>query len=413
MHKYIAGLDVGSSSIKLIVGEIIKNKINVLACLDTPSRGIKKGYVINTESAKEAFNELFKKAEVVLGIPLKKVVVGIPSLYTSCFLETATLSITSEDKVITKKDIKKLFNKCIKDKIVDSQELVAIEPTGYKVNDEVVVNPIGMTSEKIIMKAILVTVPKKNSAGIRSALNSIGVEVEDVVISPIADYFEFKNKDTDKAIGAIVNLGDDITTISIINKGNLTNTEVIDIGGKSLCNDLMYVYKIGREDALYLKNNLALAHTRLAQPNESLTFTDKHGESIKINQYDASEIIMARLTEILNLAKKQINLLTKKEISYIIITGGLAEIQDFDILVEEIIGNNAIIGNPLDIGARSNVYSTAMGIIKYYDYKLKLTDEQISIFDEDDIEEFVGKGKRLNISDNSILGKLFGYFFDN
>ena len=105
MRKIIASLDIGSSFIKLVVGEIIKNKINILACVETPSQGIKKGYVINAESATEAFAEVFKKVEGILGMPVKKVIATVPSLYTECFLSGGTIPVSSPDKVITSKDI--------------------------------------------------------------------------------------------------------------------------------------------------------------------------------------------------------------------------------------------------------------------------------------------------------------------
>lgn len=413
MRKFIASLDIGSSLIKLIVGEVVKNKINILACVETPARGIKKGYVINGESATEAFTEVFKKAENIIGIPIKKVIAIVPSMYSECFLSSGTIAITAEDKVIKNSDIIKAMQACVHDKIIDNRELITVLPTGFKINDEVVNNPVNMISEKLTMKAIVVTVPKKNIVGINACLKNIGVELVDIVISPLGDYYEYKTKETNKEIGAIVNIGEETTTVSIFNRGILTNLEVIDIGGNSISNDLAYVYKISKEDAKFLKEHLALAHTRLAQPNESLTFTDKHGETVKINQYDASEIVMGRLIEIINLAKKQINLLTKKEISYIILTGGVAETQDFDILVEELLGNIGIIGIPLEIGARNNKYGTAIGMIKYYNSRLKLRNIDFSIFNIEEQEELGGTEKRLNIPENSLLGKLFGYFFDN
>jgi len=413
MRKFIASLDIGSRTIKLVVGEIVKNKINILACVDTPSRGIKKGYVINGESATEAFLEVFKKAENILGIPIKKVITTVPSTYAECFLSSGTIAVASEDKVIKNSDIVKAMQKCVYNKIMDNKELVTVLPTGFKVNEEVVNNPLNMISEKLTMKAVVVTVPKKNIEGINACLKNIGVELVDIVISPLGDYFENKTKELNKNIGAVINIGEETTTVSIFNRGILTNLEVIDIGGDAITSDLSYVYKISKEDARYLKEHLALSHTRLAQPNESLTFTDKHGEIVKVNQYDASEIVMGRLTEIINLAKKQINLLTKKEISYIILTGGVTESQDFDILSEELFGNSGIIGKVEEIGARSNVYGTAVGLIKYYNSRLKLRNVEFSIFNLEEQEELGGMDKRVNIPENSLLGKLFGYFFDN
>jgi cell division protein FtsA len=411
MRKIIAGLDIGSSFIKLVVGEIVKDKVNILACVDAPARGIKKGYVINSESATEAFKEVFSKCESILGLKVNKVLVSIPSLYTECFLSSGMVTVDNEDKVIDNKVIVSAMKKCIEDKIVDNRELVTIIPTSFKVNDEVVNNPLNMISESLSMKGVVVTVPKKNIEGISLCLKNIGVNIIDIVISPLGDYYEYRNKELDKQIGALVNIGEDVTNVSIFNKGILTNTEVIDIGGSTITNDLAYVYKISTEDARMVKEDLALAHTRLAQPNESVTLMDKHNEMVKINQYDASEIVMGRLTEIINLAKKQINLLTKKEISYIMILGGVAETPDLDILVEETLGDKGIIGKVEEIGARNNKYGTAVGMIKYYNSRLKLRNIEYSIFSVEEQEEL--GGKKINVSENSILGKLFGYFFDN
>ncbi len=87
--------------------------------------------------------------------------------------------------------------------------------------------------------------------------------------------------------------------------------------------------------------------------------------------------------------------------------------QDFDILVEETLGNIGSVSNVLEIGARSNKYATAVGMIKYYNNILKIKGEEFSMFNLDEQEELSGVNKKINVSDNSLLGKLFGYFFDN
>ncbi len=184
------------------------------------------------------------------------------------------------------------------------------------------------------------------------------------------------------------------------------------MGGDNIDYDLGYVYKINRKDALFIKETIALADKNIAQANEAVIVEDKNGDRIKINQFSASEIVMSRLEEILNLAKKQINLLTKKQISYIIITGGVTETAEFKNIVDYIF-KNAIIGEVKEIGARHNKYATAVGLIKYYDSRLRLRNRDFSIFSIEEQEELSGIHKKVNISENSILGKLFGYFFDN
>ena len=413
MRKIIASLDIGSHTIKLVVGEIVKNKLNILACVDTPARGIKKGFIVNPESAIEALADVFKKGEEQMGLPIKKVIVSVPSNGIDCFLSEGYTSITNPEKVITSNDLVRSLQAAVYNKVLDNQELVTILPTKFLVNDTVVTDlPVGMKAEKLKVKAVVVTVPKKNVTPIIRCLEKIGVSVVDVTIGALGDYYEFKDNKNSSEVGAVINIGASKTTVSIFNKGIITASEIIDIGGDNIDYDLGYVYKINRKDSLYIKENIALADKNMAQASESVIVEDKNGDKIKINQYSASEIVMSRLEEILNLAKKQINLLTKKQISYIIITGGVTETTEFKDIVNYIF-KDATVGNVLEIGARHNKYATSVGLIKYYDSRLRLRNRDFSIFNIEEQEELSGIHKKVNINDNSILGKLFGYFFDN
>ena len=413
MRRIIASLDVGSNSIKLVVGEIFKKKVNIIAAVDVPSRGIKKGYVINPESATEAIKELFDKAEHIIGLKVTKVIVNIPAFSIDCFMSEGEVSVRSEDHMISSDDISNCMNAATKDVVSPNMILVSAIPTVFKVNGEITKNPLKMISDKIAGKFVVVAAPKKNLTGIGYCLQKIGVEVVDICIAPLGDYYEFKEDRYNKEVGAIVNIGDAITTVSVFNKGVLTACDVIEIGGSSLDNDLAYVYKLTKNDARMIKEKLALAHDRMAQPNESMILTDKFGEKVRINQYNVSEVVKSRLEEMLNLIKKQINHLTKKEISYIIFSGGLTEIDDFDIILDEVCGPISSIKNVSEIGARDNKYSVAVGTIKYCNQRLKLKNRDFSIFSIDDQEELSGLTKKTNISEGSLLGKLFGYFFDN
>lgn len=413
MRKIIASLDIGSHTIKLVVGEIVKNKLNILACVDTPARGIKKGFIVNPESAIEALADVFKKGEEQMGLPIKKVIVSVPSNGIDCFLSEGYTSVSNPEKVITSNDLIRSLQAAVYNKVLDNQELVTILPTKFLVNDTVVTDlPVGMKAEKLKVKAVVVTVPKKNVTPIIRCLERIGVNVVDVTIGALGDYYEFKDNKNSSEVGAVINIGASKTTVSIFNKGIITASEIIDIGGDNIDYDLGYVYKINRKDSLYIKENIALADKNMAQASESVIVEDKNGDKIKINQYSASEIVMSRLEEILNLAKKQINLLTKKQISYIIITGGVTETTEFKDIVSYIF-KDATVGNVLEIGARCNKYATSVGLIKYYDSRLRLRNRDFSIFSIEEQENLSGIHKKVNINDNSILGKLFGYFFDN
>ncbi len=414
MRKIFASLDIGSCSIKLVVGEIQKNKLNVLSCIDVLSGGIKKGFIVNPESAELALKDAFSKTEEMIGLPIKEVLINVPCYNLECFISSGSTTITHEDKTIRNSDIVHAMQGSVYNKISENQELVSLLPTRYIINDEQPVeNPLNMVANKLTVNDVAVIIPKKNIEALIKSLEKLKIKVVDIVVAPLADYYEFKSEETDKEVGAIVNVGSSSTTVSIFNKGILTSCEVIDIGSSTIDNDIAYIFKVSKKDANYLKEKIVVADLHIAQPSESVMLEDVNGESIRVSQYDASAVALSRLNEIFNLVKKQINLLTKKEISYIIVSGGISELSSFSSFIESVFGPKAQVGNVSEIGARHNKYSVALGMMKYYNSRLKMRDAEYSIFSLDEQEEFGGAHKRVNISDNSLLGKIYGYFFDN
>lgn len=414
MRKIIASFDIGTDTIKLIVAEIVKSKFNILAVSESESKGIKNGLIINKEVLTPVLKNTLKKAEDVLGLKIKKVIVTVPSYDTEFIISEGSTTITNEDNVVRGIDIVRAMQASVYNKVPNGLEIVSIIPTSFRINDEEPIkNPLNCIANKLSVKTVVSMIPRKNVFAIINCLERLGVEVIDISLSSMGDYYCLKNEKLNNLVGAVINLGEGTTTISIFNKGVLTNTKVLEIGGQNIDNDISFIYKVTKNDAKVLKENLGLAHKRLASASSTKIVTNKLGEKISINQYELSEIIMSRLEEILNMSKKQINLLTKKEIHYIIVTGGISEMPDFELTLESVFGKNAKLGKVYEIGVRNNKYSTSLGLIKYYNSKLKLRNKEFSIFSLDEQEELSGKHKKINISDNSVLGKLFGYFFDN
>lgn len=413
MRKIMAGIDIGTDTIKVIVAEIIKAKINVLAVAESESKGVKNGFIVSKEAFIPALKEAIKKAEDILGLKIRKAIITVPSFGAEFILSEGVTTITNEDKVIRGIDIVRAMQASMYNKVPEAYEVVDIVPAGFKIDDEVVSSPLNMMANKLLVKSIITMVPKENILPILDCFSKAEVEVIDTAFTSVGDYYALRREKLDNLIGAYINIGEATTTISIFNKGLLTNTQVIEIGGQNIDNDISFIYKVTKSDARFLKENLGLAHKRMAQASSTTSVTNKLGETISINQYELSEIIMSRLEEILNIAKKQINYLTKKEIHYIIVSGGVSEMNDFLLTLESVFGRSAKIARMQEIGVRNNKYSACLGIIKNYDSKLRLRGKEFSIFSLEELEELSGKHKKINISDNSILGKLFGYFFDN
>ena len=190
------------------------------------------------------------------------------------------------------------------------------------------------------------------------------------------------------------------------------NNKVIDDGGFYIDKEIASNYNLKRNETEYLKEKLALAVINNAEEKETITLTNKNGEEITINQYELTKIVSEKMDNLLKVIKKNINLLTKKEISYIIITGGLSEIKDINLLINKIFNKNGKIGKINNLGARDNSYSVALGMLKYFNSKLLLRNKDFSSLSEEEIDAMCTISEK-NTSKNSLISKVVGYFFDD
>ncbi len=413
MRRILSSLDIGTNSIKLVVAEIFKDKVNVLCAISEESRGIKNGLIENYEDALYSLRKVLKKGEELLGLKIKKVIASVPEYNLKFIKGEGINTITNDDGIVTRSDITRILKTCVYNKIKKDNELINVIPIEYKLDDKVTKNPVGLMGKKLKLNSLIITAPKKYIYEYIKVIEKSGLEVVDIMLGSISDYALFKNEFLDNTNGIIINLGAGKTTISSFYKGILVNEDVINEGGINIDNDISFMYKIKLKDSKKLKERYSLASTKLANPKEITTVINKLGEKVSVNQYELTEYVNARLQEILKNAKNKINYLTKKEISYIIITGGLTEIKDFNIIAESIFGKNVTIGSVNIIGARDNKYSTSIGMIKSFNNKLNEKDKEYSMFDDEEVDTLNTSDKRINVASDSILGKVFGYFFDN
>lgn len=413
MRQIIASIDIGSSKIKLVVAELKEEGLNILCAIDEYSRGVKKGVIVEPEETIYAIKKLLKKEEEMLGINITKMIVSVNEEQAEFKIGEASITITQDDAEISSSDIVRVLQTSVKGNINKDMDLITVIPIMFKVDDRKTRLPRGMKGSSLSVKSVVVSAPRKDIYMAAKCLEKCGIEVVDIMLPSIGSYYAHKNETTDTQTGVVIDCGAETINVSIFNKGIIINNLVIGMGGQNVDNDISFIYKLTDVQSKKIKENLSLANKKYANPKEKESIVNVLGEKIIINQYELTEVVMSRLHEMLNMAKNEINYLTKKEISYIIITGGLTEFRDFPLEVESVFGRNANVGKIQIVGARDNKYASCIGMIKYFDYKLKLRDKEYSAISSDDEDILSGKNNKKGISSDSLLGKVFGIFFDN
>ena len=409
MKHIYTSVDIGSDSIKVVTSELFKGKLNLLAASSVKSKGIKKGLITDVNSATMSLQKAISEVENMLGIKIKKVITTIPSYFAEFTKIDGEIKINNENKMVTGDDVVKVLGQAVRGKISSTKEMVTIVPIDFSVDSKTgIKDPKGLTGNTLRTRAILITTPKKNIYSVVGLIEAIGIEVVDISLNSIGDINALKNKGMEEKIGAIINIGAETTTVSVYNKNILIKTSIIGMAGRDIDNDISYMYKIDPEVAKKIKEKFALAHKKYASSSEIYELPGHKN----IEQLEVSTIAMSRIEEILTLAKKELLELTNRQMEYIIITGGVSNMSHFELVAENIFGKDVIIGNVRLIGISNNKYSSAVGNIVYFINKLKIKGKNYTMVSDTDMEILSSTKKSLiNVSNESMLGKVFGYFF--
>jgi len=413
MRKIYSALDIGSGYIKLVVGEFLNGKLNILCAVKKQAKGFIHNQITNQESLIRTINSVLNEASSKLNFKITKVIVNIPTDYNEFIVTDSNIPVDNEDGIVTSNDILKVLQSASFNQVKPNDELLATIPVIFKVDTNETDKPLGKKGSTISLKSVLVTTDKKRVYDLVRVLEQCELEIIDITTTGLVDYYNFKSKEIDGKNSIIINLGASTTNISVFSKGIYINNCSLDIGGNIIDKEIAVNYNLRKKEAIYLKENLALASINNADVKETLTVPNMDGKDIKINQKELSALVNKKLEEMLKIVKKNINLLTKKEISYIIITGGLAEFKEIAVLLNKIFGKNTKIGNINEIGARDNSYSVAIGMLKYFNSKLSLRGKEYSCVTENDLEQMTNNNGKLTGSGDSLIGKVVNYLFDN
>jgi len=410
MKKIYTSIDIGSDTVKFITAEHYQGKTYVLAATAIKSKGIRKGLVIDSNLAINTIKDGLKIMNEKLGFEIKKVIVNVPDYDVSFMYVTGKID---NEGPIDSTSINKVIKEAVQNKIDEDYELVTMVPLDFIIDGETDKQyPYGLECKTLEVKGIMITVPKKNVYSVIGVIEGSGLEVADITISGLSDYYEVRTKNLDKKIGAIINIGHETTNVSIINHGKIMNTETIQLGGFNIEKDIAYVFGTNIVDARKIKEKFASANKRFINLNETYELTNDIGESVKLNQLEVTEVVMSRLEEILEYSKKQILLLTKKQIEYIVISGGLTEIKSFKNLVYEKLGKDVIIYTLQEIGIRDNKYVTAYGGIKYFIEKMTVRGKDYSMINSED-EELLLTPSEKKRKEKTGVSKIFKGFIRN
>lgn len=416
MKKIYTCIDISSDTIRVLVSEYYQGKQRTLACSSVRTKGVKSGVITDegllVERLKLALDDISSRIDV----DIKKAILIIPPLDAEYNLVHGNVPIVNEEHMVTKKDVMRVQNATLND-VLPNMELVSITPIDFTIYEngseiETLKDPTNKICDRLGIRAMLSLVPKTHVISYVKVAEAAGIEVVDLALSSICDYEEVRTEEMDLTGSAIINIGKDITTVSVFNKGIITNSSILKIGSKIIDEDISYIYYINKKKARRVKENFGIASSLYASKTETYEARDVNGKLVNINQFELAKIINKRLSQILNIAKNELKVLTNKQIRYIMVLGGITDIPGINFAIEDILGKDAKTYSLNTLGIRKARFITVSGAIKHFIKKIKLRGKQYSMFSSDDEDNLIHSKTRIGRSD-SVFGRFFSYFFDN
>ena len=368
----IVGLDIGTTKICAIVGEKTKDALEIIGIGAYPSRGLRKGVVVNIESTVESIKQAVSEAELMAGCDINRVYCGIAGGHIRAFNSHGVIAVKNRE--ITRADIDRVIEAAQAVVIPPDREVIHVIPQEYIVDDqEGILEPLGMIGIRLEVKVHIVTAAVTSAQNIIKCANKAGLDVADIVLQQIASSEAVLNQD-EKEIGvALVDIGGGTTDIAVYHGGTIKYTTVISLGGNQVTGDISVGLRTPTGEAEKIKREFGCAMVAMVSKDELIEVPNVGGtKGRSVSRYTLCEIIEPRLEEIFELVKREImksgygSLIS----SGVVLTGGTAAMNGTTELAEQVFNLPVRMGLPTGISGlvdvvRSPMYSTGVGLVQY------------------------------------------------
>ncbi len=370
----VVGLDIGTTKICCVVGEIFEDRIAIIGVGTVPSLGLKKGVVVNIESTVNSIRQAVKLAEESANCDLHSayVYVGIAGNHIKGFNSPGIVAVNNRE--IKQADIDEVVAAAKTVKISENQRIIHVMPQEYMVDDHTgIQNPVGMTGVRLVTNVHIVTADIAAVHNLVTCCNKAGLQVAELVLESIASANSVLSKDEMELGVALIDIGGGTTDLAIFCDGTIRHTCEIGLGGHNLTNDLSVGLRTPLQDAERLKEDFGGAIASFIKPNlvvDVPTVGDR--EPRKVTQKVLVDILEARIIEILEMMNSEMIASGKKNKinGGVVLTGGTALLSNIVELAEQIFDLPVRIGYPTGITGRveelhSPRCTTAVGLVLF------------------------------------------------
>ena len=375
-RKLIVGLDIGTSKIAVVVGELLPDgELNIIGLGESASRGMDKGGVNDLESVVKAVQRALQEAEMMADMKISSVYLSISGKHISSQDEIGMVAI-SEDEV-TQDDVDNVIYTARSVRIRDEHRILHVIPQEYAIDyQERIKNPVGLSGVRMKAKVHLITCHNDMAKNIVKCAERCELKVDKLIFSALASSYAVVTDDEKELGVCVVDIGGGTIDIAVFYDGSLRHTSVFSYAGNAVTSDIAYAFGTPPADAEDIKVNFGCAHANLLQRDDTIEVASVGGRpSRTLQRQTLAEVIEPRYSELFGMVEDELktvlaSLKLEKLAAGIVLTGGAAQIEGLVECAEGVFNSQVRIGSPLNINGLTEyvntpVYSTAVGLLQF------------------------------------------------
>ena len=366
-NGFFTGLDIGTSSIKVLVAELVDGEVNVIGVSNAKSKGVKDGIIVDIEAAATAIKSAISQAEEKAGISIKSVNVGLPANLLQVEPTQGMIPVTSDTKEITDQDVENVVKSALTKSMTPDREVITFVPEEFVVDGfQGIRDPRGMMGVRLEMRGLLYTGPRTILHNLRKTVERVGVQVDNVIISPLAIVNSVLNEGEREFGATVIDMGGGQTSVATIRNQELQYTNVYQEGGDYVTKDISKVLKTSKKIAEGLKLNYGEAYPQLASKETFQVEVIGEVEPIEVTEEYLAQIISARLKHIFEQIKQDLERRHLLDLpGGIALIGGNAILPGIVELAQEVLGVRVKLYVPNQVGIRNPAFAHVISLSEF------------------------------------------------
>jgi cell division protein FtsA len=369
----IVGLDLGTTKVCAIVGELKETgQVDIIGIGISPSHGLKKGVVVNIDSTVESVKKAVEEAELMAGVEIQSVYVGISGSHIKGINSRGVVAI--KNKEVGPSDMARVIDAARAVNIPMDQQILHVLPQEFIIDDQDgIKDPLGMFGVRLEAKVHIITGARTSIQNIEKSCHRAGLHVNDLVLQPLASSRAVLTTEEQDLGAVVVDIGGGTTDVALFLEGSLWHTEVLPIGGNHLTNDIAIGLRTPSSEAEKIKIRYGCALSSLVKHEETLDVPSVGGRPPRLlSRQILSEIIEPRVEELFGMVQQRLKKTGFEDMfaSGIVLTGGTALMEGLPEAAERFLGLPIRRGAPRNIGGlmdvvNSPIYATGVGLVLF------------------------------------------------